>query len=148
MFRSKFRRRSHDSLRRFLFEASHDAWAQRRVPRRDWHLDRLYAFAKSLGATILGARVSRYVIDLNRPPNDESLYPGQTTTSLCPTETFRGEALYREKLAAEEMIDTPLDQLLTMARADLAKNQEAFARAAAVRLQALCDPQGPYGSEI
>ena len=24
----------------------------------------------------------------------------------------------------------------------------AFARAAAVRLQALCDPQGPYGSEI
>ncbi|CAD6517381.1 hypothetical protein LMG27952_00841 [Paraburkholderia hiiakae] len=62
----------------------------------DWHLDRLYAFAKSLGATILGARVSRYVIDLNRPPNDESLYPGQTTTSLCPTETFRGEALYRE----------------------------------------------------
>ncbi len=62
----------------------------------DWHLDRLYAFAKSLGATMLGAQVSRYVIDLNRPPNDESLYPGQTTTSLCPTETFRGEALYRE----------------------------------------------------
>jgi len=44
---------------------------------------------------MLGAQVSRYVIDLNRPPNDESLYPGQTTTSLCPTETFRGEALYR-----------------------------------------------------
>jgi N-formylglutamate deformylase len=62
----------------------------------DWHLDRLYSFAKSLGATILGARISRYVIDLNRPPNDESLYPGQTTTSLCPTETFRGEPLYRE----------------------------------------------------
>ena len=61
----------------------------------DWHLDRLYAFAKELCATILGARVSRYVIDLNRPPNDESLYPGQTTTSLCPTETFRGEAIYR-----------------------------------------------------
>jgi N-formylglutamate deformylase len=61
----------------------------------DWHLDRLYAFAQSLGATILGARVSRYVIDLNRPPNDESLYPGQTTTSLCPTETFRGEPIYR-----------------------------------------------------
>jgi N-formylglutamate deformylase len=61
----------------------------------DWHLDRLYAFGKALGATILGARVSRYVIDLNRPSNDESLYPGQTTTSLCPTETFRGEPLYR-----------------------------------------------------
>jgi N-formylglutamate deformylase len=62
----------------------------------DWHLDRLYAFGKALGATMLGARVSRYVIDLNRPSNDESLYPGQTTTSLCPTETFRGEPLYRE----------------------------------------------------
>ncbi|WP_213303339.1 N-formylglutamate deformylase [Paraburkholderia sacchari] len=67
----------------------------------DWHLDRLYAFAKSLGATILGARVSRYVIDLNRPPNDESLYPGQTTTSLCPTETFRGEPLYRDGCAPD-----------------------------------------------
>lgn len=67
----------------------------------DWHLDRLYAFAKSLGATILGARVSRYVIDLNRPPNDESLYPGQTTTSLCPTETFRGEPIYREGCAPD-----------------------------------------------
>jgi N-formylglutamate deformylase len=61
----------------------------------DWHLDTLYAFAKELGATILGAKTSRYVIDLNRPPNDESLYPGQTTTGLCPTETFRGEPVYR-----------------------------------------------------
>lgn len=67
----------------------------------DWHLDRLYAFAKEIGATILGARISRYVIDLNRPPNDESLYPGQTTTSLCPTETFRGEPLYRESCAPD-----------------------------------------------
>jgi N-formylglutamate deformylase len=67
----------------------------------DWHLDRLYAFAKALGATVLGARISRYVIDLNRPPNDESLYPGQTTTSLCPAETFRGEPLYREGCAPD-----------------------------------------------
>ncbi|CCD37421.1 unnamed protein product [Candidatus Paraburkholderia kirkii UZHbot1] len=63
----------------------------------DWHLDRLlYAFARSLGA-----RVSRYVIDLNRPPNDESLYPRQTTTSLCPTETFRGAPLYRDGCAPD-----------------------------------------------
>jgi N-formylglutamate deformylase len=67
----------------------------------DWHLDRLYAFAKAWGATVLGARMSRYVIDLNRPPNDESLYPGQTTTSLCPLETFRGEPLYREGRAPD-----------------------------------------------
>ncbi|MDD2881695.1 MAG: N-formylglutamate deformylase [Rhodoferax sp.] len=62
----------------------------------DWHLDRLYGFAAGLGASVLQARVSRYVIDLNRPPSGESLYPGQTTTGLCPTETFRGEALYGE----------------------------------------------------
>ncbi len=61
----------------------------------DWHLDRLYDFAKGVGATVLGARISRYVIDLNRPPDDESLYPGQTTTGLCPTETFRGEPVYQ-----------------------------------------------------
>lgn len=60
----------------------------------DWHLDRLYAFARSLGASVLQAHVSRYVIDLNRPPGGESLYPGQTTTGLCPVETFHGAALY------------------------------------------------------
>lgn len=62
----------------------------------DWHLDRLYGFAQRLGASVLGARYSRYVIDLNRPSTGESLYPGQTTTGLCPTETFRGEPLYRD----------------------------------------------------
>jgi N-formylglutamate deformylase len=60
----------------------------------DWHLDQLYGFARRVGASVLSARVSRYVIDLNRPPSGESLYPGQTTTGLCPTETFRGEPLY------------------------------------------------------
>lgn len=60
----------------------------------DWHLDRLYGFAAAMGASVLGARFSRYVIDLNRPSTGESLYPGQTTTGLCPTETFRGEPLY------------------------------------------------------
>ncbi|RAR53831.1 N-formylglutamate deformylase [Paraburkholderia unamae] len=67
----------------------------------DWHLDRLYAFAREMGATVLGARVSRYVIDLNRPPNDESLYPGQTTTGLCPAETFRGEPVYKPGCAPD-----------------------------------------------
>jgi N-formylglutamate deformylase len=60
----------------------------------DWHLDRLYAFAHHLGASVLQATHSRSVIDLNRPPDDQSLYPGRITTGLCPTETFRGEPLY------------------------------------------------------
>lgn len=62
----------------------------------DWHLDMLYDFAAALGATVLQATVSRYVIDLNRPATGESLYPGMVTTSLCPIETFRGDPLYRE----------------------------------------------------
>ncbi len=60
----------------------------------DWFLDRLYAFAKPLGASILVPLCSRYVVDLNRPESDESLYPGQTTTGLFPTESFDGEPLF------------------------------------------------------
>lgn len=61
----------------------------------DWHLDRLYCFVEKLGASVLGAKYSRYVVDLNRPASGESLYPGQATTGLFPTETFRGQPLYR-----------------------------------------------------
>jgi formiminoglutamase len=39
-------------------------------------------------------RISRSVIDVNRDPSGASLYPGLTTTELCPTTTFDGEALY------------------------------------------------------
>lgn len=60
----------------------------------DHHVDRLYAFAADLGATIVHSRVSRTVIDLNRDPSGQSLYPGQATTGLCPATTFEGEPLY------------------------------------------------------
>lgn len=62
----------------------------------DWHIGRLYGFAGALGASILQPRYSRYVVDLNRPPDDESLYPGQSTTGLCPATTFDGIPLYRD----------------------------------------------------
>lgn len=55
----------------------------------------LYDFAKELGATVIASGVSRYVIDLNRPKNDASLYPGQFTTGLCPMVSFRNEPLYK-----------------------------------------------------
>ena len=61
----------------------------------DWHLDRLYAFATGLGASVLRPTVSRYVIDLNRPPDDAPMYPGASNTELCPTRFFDGDALYR-----------------------------------------------------
>lgn len=62
----------------------------------DWHLDRLYGFARELGASVLQPRVSRYVIDLNRPPDDAPMYPGASNTELCPTRFFTGDALYAE----------------------------------------------------
>ena len=61
----------------------------------DWHLERLYDFAEALGASTIAARWSRYVIDLNRPPENTNLYPGMDTTGLCPLDTFHREALYR-----------------------------------------------------
>lgn len=69
--------------------------AARALPDTDWHLDRLYDFLDELDASVLQASYSRYVIDLNRPPDDESLYPGRTTTGLVPLETFFGEPVYR-----------------------------------------------------
>ena len=60
----------------------------------DWWIDRLYAFVRDLGVTTVRTRLSRSVIDVNRDPSGASLYPGQTTTGLCPTETFDGEPLY------------------------------------------------------
>lgn len=66
------------------------------APDTDWHVARLYAFARELGASILVPRYSRYVVDLNRPPDDTSLYPGQNTTGLCPAVQFSGEPVYRD----------------------------------------------------
>ncbi|QCP48980.1 N-formylglutamate deformylase [Trinickia violacea] len=69
--------------------------AAMRVDDCDWHLDRLYAFAKRLGASILIPAYARYVIDLNRPPDGANLYPGQDTTGLLPVDTFDKEPLYQ-----------------------------------------------------
>lgn len=66
----------------------------RRAPDTDWHVSRLYGFARELGASILAPRHSRYVVDLNRPPDDTSLYPGQNTTGLCPAVQFTNEPVY------------------------------------------------------
>jgi N-formylglutamate deformylase len=59
----------------------------------DWFVPQLYDFFRELDASILRATHSRYVVDLNRPPDGTPLYPGQRDTTLCPTESFDGEAL-------------------------------------------------------
>ena len=60
----------------------------------DWHLEHLYDFLDDLDATVIMATHSRYVIDLNRPNDDVSLYPGQNTTGLCPVDAFDEAPLY------------------------------------------------------
>jgi len=65
------------------------------LPDTDWHVEKLYAFASSLDVSVLEARLSRYVIDLNRDPSGASLYPGKSTTELCPLTTFALEPVYQ-----------------------------------------------------
>lgn len=65
------------------------------IPDTDWHVADLYDFAAEMGANILAANFSRYVVDLNRPADDVALYPGQVATGLCPLQTFAGEPIYR-----------------------------------------------------
>ncbi len=66
----------------------------RALPDTDWHVDRLYDFAAGLGASLIQADYSRYVVDLNRPPDDRPLYPGASGTGLCPETLFDGTPLY------------------------------------------------------
>ena len=66
------------------------------LPDTDWHVPKLYDFAGAIGASVLCATHSRYVVDLNRPPDAALLYPGRRETGVCPLETFDGEPLYAQ----------------------------------------------------
>jgi N-formylglutamate deformylase len=68
--------------------------AGRRLPDTDWCVRELYDFARELGASIIAANYSRYVVDLNRSPDSSALYASHRTTPVCPTETFDGEPIY------------------------------------------------------
>ena len=66
------------------------------IPDTDWHVRKLYDFALVAGASLLEAKFSRYVVDLNRPVDDHALYRDQVATGLFPTHTFDGRPIYRE----------------------------------------------------
>lgn len=71
-------------------------WALRDT---DWHIRALYEGLAE--ATCIWTDISRSVIDCNRDPSGASLYPGQATTGLCPTETFDGEPIYRDRVVPD-----------------------------------------------
>jgi N-formylglutamate deformylase len=64
------------------------------VPDTDWHLPLLYDFLEEIGCSVLTARYSRLVVDLNRPPDDAPLYT-TATTGLIPAVLFDGTPVYR-----------------------------------------------------
>ena len=71
----------------------------RLLPDTDWNVDRLYKWAVAAGAGMLVAPFSRYVVDLNRPPDDAPLYDLSHTglsIGLVPATTFVAEPVYRE----------------------------------------------------
>jgi len=81
------------------------------VPDTDWHLPILYAFAKEMGASLLIANYSRYVIDLNRSDDDQPLYVG-ATTGLFPSIFFDGSPLFQEgKAPTQEIRQTYIEQI-------------------------------------
>lgn len=64
----------------------------------DWFVDALYDFVLDMGITMISARYSRWVIDLNRDVDSKPLYTdGRIITALCPTTTFLGDPLYRDE---------------------------------------------------
>jgi N-formylglutamate deformylase len=77
--------------------------AMQALPMTDWHLHLLYDFLPALGATTIFATVSRFVVDLNRPPAPRPLYPGRFETGLVPLETFHGEAVFGTPPAPEDI---------------------------------------------
>ena len=66
-----------------------------RVPDTDWHVGKLYELAEELGASVVAPRWSRYVVDLNRPPDGHALYPGRSETGLVPFNTFASDPIYQ-----------------------------------------------------
>ena len=84
-----------------------EVWARlnargRALADTDWHVDRLYDGLLD-DLTVVRAGVHRYVIDVNRPPKGESLYPGQGTTGLVPLTDFEGEPIWEEAPDATEV---------------------------------------------
>ena len=64
----------------------------------DWFVHDLYNFASELGITIVHAKYSRWIIDLNRDPDSKPLYnDGRIITELVPKTDFLGNEIYADE---------------------------------------------------
>ena len=67
----------------------------------DWHIHELYDGLLP-AASKVRALFHRYVLDANRPPSNESLYPGQNTTGLVPLTDFDGQPIWKPGLEPDD----------------------------------------------
>ena len=67
----------------------------------DWQINKLFDGLLN-SATVVQALFSRYLIDVNRDPSGESLYPKQNSTELCPTKNFLGQSIYKTGMHPDE----------------------------------------------
>jgi len=79
-----------------------DAGDAAALPDTDWHVEKLYAFAREAGATVMVATHSRYVVDLNRDPSGVALYAGADNTELVPARTFDDVPIWRDGRAPDD----------------------------------------------
>ena len=100
----------------------------------DWFIDKLYGFALELGITIITANYSRWVVDLNRNPENQPLYnDGRVITDVVTVTDFNGNQIYQnnyipdsEEVARRvELFHKPyhekLDELLQQTKAEFGK---------------------------
>lgn len=81
-----------------------------RLDDTDFEQPALYDFVDELGAATVTARWSRLVVDVNRPPDNRPLYPGQWGAGLVPVETFLGEPVYRDATPDDAEVEARRDR--------------------------------------
>ena len=63
----------------------------------DWFIHKLYGFATELGITMITANYSRWVVDLNRNPENKPLYnDGRVITDVVTVTDFNGNQIYKD----------------------------------------------------
>jgi formiminoglutamase len=67
----------------------------------DWHIHTLYDGLLP-EATTVRATFHRYVIDANRDPSGQSLYPGQNTTGLIPLTDFDEKPIWQDAAGPDD----------------------------------------------
>ncbi|WP_379968205.1 N-formylglutamate amidohydrolase [Epilithonimonas sp. UC225_85] len=100
----------------------------------DWYINKLYGFASELGITMITANYSRWVVDLNRNPENQPLYnDGRVITDVVTITDFNGNPIYKDNYIPNseevsrrvELYHKPyhekLDELLQQTKAEFGK---------------------------